>query len=133
MGMPPPTNYPSQQLYLSTRTLSPGTHGLPPGLAGPRLGNLAAAAAGLHLLGVEAAQVAGAHGVARLCVALLAAEAVLFVLLGSLVVDGSRAGANLTTAGAGALVVLLHLALDAHVEEIGLVGSEVGTAIFLSL
>lgn len=131
MGMPPPTNYLAQQLYLSTRTLSPGTHGLPPGLAGPRLGNLAAA--GLHLLGVEAAQVAGAHSVARLCVALLAAEAVLFVLLGSLVVDGSRARAHLTTAGAGALVVLLHLALDAHVEEIGLVGAEVGTARFLSL
>lgn len=42
---------------------------------------------GLHLFCVEAAQVAGAHGIARLGEALLAAKAVLFILLCALVVD----------------------------------------------
>lgn len=80
----------------------PAGHGLSPGLARPGgLGDLALAAEGLAPVPVdaEAAEVGGAGGVAGLGVALLAAEAVLLVLLGALVVDGV-AGAGAAAAGA---------------------------------
>ena len=76
---------------------------------------------GLHLLCVEAAQVAGAHGIAGLGEALLAAKAVLFVLLCTLVVD----------AGAGALVAL-DFVVYGDVEDVTFVCG-LATASFLTL
>lgn len=62
--------------------------------------------------------------------ALLAAEAKLFVFLRPLVVG--TAG-SLAAAGAGALVVLADFLLDTNIEEIGLLGTEITTARFLTL
>jgi hypothetical protein len=60
-------------------------------------------------------------------VALLASEAVLLVLLGSLVVGSST---NLAATGACARVVALHFLLDTDVEDIGFLGVETSTASF---
>ena len=74
----------------------PSSQGLSPSLARPcGLGDLALAAKRLAPIPVdiEATEVGRAAGVTRLDVALFAAEAVLFVLLLALVVDGFAAGA----------------------------------------
>jgi hypothetical protein len=59
--------------------------------------------------------------------ALLAAETVLLVLLGSLVVGS---GADLTATSACARVVTLHFLLDTNVEDIGFLGVETSTTSF---
>jgi hypothetical protein len=83
------------------------------------------AATGLHPLRVEAAQVAGAYGVTRLGVALLAAEAVLLVLALALGVGAGRVAA----AGAGARG-LGEFFVNADIEEVGFIGADITGAIF---
>lgn len=108
-----------------TPSSPPPGHGLPLGLAqARRLSDLLRPALALHTLSAEPAHVAGALGVARLGVLLLAAEPELGVLLGPLVVRGPAA-----LVGPAPLARLVELVVDADVEEVRLVGVEVAAVL----
>lgn len=107
----------------------PTSHSLPPALPRPRLAH---PALGFHLLGVEPAQVGRAQGVARLGVALLAAESVLLVLLLAFGVGSAPAGARAVGRPVVRFVVPGEFLVDGYVEEVGFGGAYIAAG-FLSL